>query len=126
MNRTATKKTEKKAALPMDRAELLERLGGEQEFIPELVGLYRDEFEAKLPLLKKAVEMNDAEIVRVTAHTMKGASANLSLPALRDAFLDMETAGRGNDLGRAHRLLSRIEREYNRLESFLAGLTSAA
>jgi len=110
---------EGKYAAPLDKRDLLERIGGDENFIGELIDLYRTEFRQKFPVLKEAVAAGDAETVYKTAHNLKGASANVSMPGLQKAFFDLEKAGREGSLAEAPALLARIELEYLRLESYL-------
>jgi HPt (histidine-containing phosphotransfer) domain-containing protein len=104
---------------PIHKEDVLARIGGDEGFLAELMELYRAEFEDKRALLREAVGRKDAETVFRTAHSLKGASANLSLPGLTQACLALESAGRENDLRRAPELLDRIESEYRRLGDYL-------
>lgn len=102
---------------PIDRAEALERIGGDAAFLDELLDLYDQEYDDKAKALAAAIEAGDAELVRTLGHGLKGASANLSLPALRQAAADLEAAGREADLASARAALERLEKAYRALKA---------
>jgi len=99
------------------KAEVLERLGGDEEFLRELLDLYASEFEKKAAELEAALRGSDFTSVRELGHSLKGASANLSLPALQAAALDMERAGRDCDAPLARAALARLRKEFVRLQA---------
>lgn len=107
------------ASTPIDRKEVLERIGGDEAFLQELLAIYEEEFEKKYGELEKAVREKDFQTIREAGHYLKGASANLSLPALREAAWKMEQAGQNQDLKTAREALGALEREYRRLKDFL-------
>jgi hypothetical protein len=47
------------------------------------------------------------------------ASANLSLPALKEAAYEMEMAGKNEDLDVAQKTLKKLKMEFERLQNFL-------
>ena len=92
------------------------------EFLRELIGMYREDFQSKFPVLETAVAAVDHQAVREIGHYLKGSSANLSMESLREAAFDMETAGQDQDAEKAVRALETLRREFLRLEEFLAGM----
>ncbi|MDI6698318.1 MAG: Hpt domain-containing protein [Candidatus Saccharicenans sp.] len=108
-----------KAELPINKPEALERIGGDESFLQELLTIYREEFEKKYAELEKAVDQKDFQTIREAGHYLKGASSNLSLPALKEAAWKMETAGASNDLQAAREVLHSLKTEYRRLQEFL-------
>jgi HPt (histidine-containing phosphotransfer) domain-containing protein len=114
---SAPKKTEDPA--PFLRQEALDRIGGDDAFLDELLGLYDKEFLARLEELKKALAKKNFESVREIGHGLKGSSANLSLPGLREAAWALETAGREKNPDAARFGLETLEREYQRFKKFL-------
>ncbi|HEK86495.1 MAG: Hpt domain-containing protein [Candidatus Saccharicenans sp.] len=104
---------------PINKQEALERIGGEEEFLKELLDIYRTEFEKRCQELEKAIDEKNYQVIQESGHSLKGASANLSLPALREAAYEMETAGKSQDLEAAKKTLKRLKLEFERLEDFL-------
>jgi HPt (histidine-containing phosphotransfer) domain-containing protein len=103
----------------MDRKEVLERIGGDEDFLKELMEIYQQEFAEKTELLDKAIKEKNFEVIREAGHSLKGASANLSLPALREAAWEMEMAGKEQNLEQAKKALAKLKKEYQRLLAYL-------
>jgi HPt (histidine-containing phosphotransfer) domain-containing protein len=100
----------------IDRADVLERLGGDEAFLEEMLDLYSREFAAKAKSLTRAVARRDFAEVLNQGHGLKGASANLSLPGLRTAALAVEKAGERMNLAGARAGLERLKAEFARFE----------
>ena len=106
---------------PLNRAEALERVGGDESFLEELLTIYQEEFTEKSPALAEAIANKDAKAVREIGHYIKGASANLSLPGLQAASYAIEKAGAESRLEDAQASYQTLLAEYDRLKAFLAG-----
>ncbi|MBN1940417.1 MAG: Hpt domain-containing protein [Candidatus Aminicenantes bacterium] len=106
---------------PLNRAEALERVGGDEAFLEELLSIYQEEFAEKSPALAEALANQDAKSVREIGHYIKGASANLSLPGLQAASFDIEKAGADGRLEDAKAAYQTLLSEYDRLKKHLAG-----
>ena len=110
----------KKIVLPMDFSSALERTGGDESFLEELLGLYSEDFSKKLDQIKEAISQRNYEMIRELGHTLKGASANLSLTPLQEASFEMENAGSERDIEKAKKALDLLDKEYARLQDFIA------
>jgi HPt (histidine-containing phosphotransfer) domain-containing protein len=104
---------------PFLRREALERVGGDAEFLDDLLSLYDEEYASKMEGLRAAVAGKAFETIRELGHGLKGSSANLSFPGLQSAAWAMETAGREKDAAKSAAALKSLEREYQRLKKFL-------
>ena len=62
----------------VDRAALLDRIGGNRELLEELTGMYTEERPALLDQLYAAVEVGDAEMLHRKAHRLKGTFGSLA------------------------------------------------
>ncbi len=107
-------------SLPINRAEALERIGGDPEFLRELLGIYSEEFLLRTKELRSAVSEKSFSAIQELGHTLKGSSANISLPGLQKAAFGLEMAGREKDLQKAKDSLASLEKEFERLKKFLA------
>jgi hypothetical protein len=107
---------------PIDATSALERIGGEKEFLRELLDIFDEDYRQKAGRLREAVPAGDFESMKSIGHALKGAAANLSLEPLREACRRMEEAGRSGDVRAGKEALTRIEEEYARLQAFLPGL----
>ena len=106
--------------LPFLREEALDRMGGDGNFLAELLALYDLEFEAAKSGLAEAIERRDGAQIRELGHSLKGSSASLCLPGLQEAAFSLEKAGEAGDIPAAQKASLRLEREYARLKAFLA------
>lgn len=90
----------------------------DQEF-PTLIKTYVQDSAARLEDLREAYARGDADAVRKSAHSLKGASANLGLVYLAELCRQFEEAGReGNIAGREAQLLQ-IQQERDRAVEIL-------
>jgi len=105
---------------PIDYPSALARIGDDASFLSELLELYTLDFEAKCQKLGSAIEAEDFPAIQELGHSLKGASANLSLPFLQRASYDMETAGRDKDIQKAQESLSELQKEFTNLKDFIA------
>jgi len=105
--------------IPIDIPDALERIGGDQSFLDELLNLYFEEFELKSDELRKALEKDDFKSIQELSHGLKGSSANLSLLALQKASYEMEMAGREKNIEKAKESFLLLGNEFKRLKEFL-------
>jgi len=111
-------------APPINRAEALERIGGDPDFLNELLGIYSEEFVLRFKELRAALSGKGFKRIQELGHSLKGSSANLSLPALQQAAMDIEMAGREEDIQKAKNSLAELEKEFERLKEYLAHPTA--
>ena len=76
-----------------DPGALLERLGGDEQLVARVVGLFLEDCPARLRAIKEAVDARSAERIRTEAHALKGAAANLSVSELVEAARMLEQIG---------------------------------
>ncbi|HXE95151.1 MAG TPA: ATP-binding protein [Dongiaceae bacterium] len=92
--------------------ELLERLGGRSEMIPRFVGLFCKGFFPQLEGLVAALAAEDAVAVRLHAHAIKGAAANIAALRMQKAAAIIENAAKEGDLTEAPQRLVLLQLEY--------------
>jgi signal transduction histidine kinase/CheY-like chemotaxis protein/HPt (histidine-containing phosphotransfer) domain-containing protein len=81
------------ATSTFDRDELSKRLGDDRELIAEVVRLFVADCPVRLAAIEAAVDRDDAERIRVTAHTLKGAAGTVGAHRLVDAARTLEQLG---------------------------------
>jgi two-component system sensor histidine kinase/response regulator len=59
----------------------------------EIVRVFLDDCPVRLAAIKAAVDKRDPELIRTTAHALKGAAANLSAQGLFEAAATLERLG---------------------------------
>ena len=77
-----------------NRQELLERVDGEISYFVKFLGMFVVTAESNMAALGEAIEKGDVEGVRVKAHTIKGASANIAAGRMRVIAAEIEGAAR--------------------------------
>jgi PAS domain S-box-containing protein len=109
--------TQERVIIAWDR--LIDRLGDE-ETILEIMPVYVHDKRQRLEELGRAVEQADAAQVKLHAHAIKGASANVGATYLSDAAKTLEHLAAEGDLSDAPRLLEEITRLFDEFEAFVS------
>ena len=81
---------------PLD--ELLETVGGDREFLGELIETYLNDTPALLAALTRGLADGDAVVVRRAAHTLKSTSATFGATRLAWLGREIEAAASADDL----------------------------
>jgi two-component system, sensor histidine kinase and response regulator len=97
-----------------NRGAVLERLGGDEQLLARVVGLFLEDCPARLTAIKQAVEARSAEHIRAEAHALKGAAANLSMSDLVEAARMLEQIGTEGRIEAAQAAWERLASEANR------------
>jgi HPt (histidine-containing phosphotransfer) domain-containing protein len=92
---------------------------GDAELLVELVELFVDDAQSRLPTLQDAFEKGDAETVERTAHTLKGSSGNMGALRMAEACENLQEIGRSRDLSGALELIEQLEAEFDRVRKAL-------
>ncbi len=108
------------AATGMDLQAMRARLGGDQELMVEIMQLFLDDCPARLANIERAMKDADADAVRIAAHTLKGAVAQLSATTVTACASTLEQAAAGASVD-----WSLINLGWSRLQQEVAGLTVA-
>ena len=90
--------------------ELLERLEGDQDFLRELLQLFRTDSQTMLMKAREALAQEDLAEMSRAAHTLKGMLKNLSMSATAELAAALETAARNGARVEAEALLERLDR----------------
>jgi signal transduction histidine kinase/DNA-binding response OmpR family regulator/HPt (histidine-containing phosphotransfer) domain-containing protein len=99
--------------------DLLERLGGKHEMVSKFLDMFINNSAGYLGGLRQAIESDNQEQVRIQAHTIRGAAANISAYRIKETATALEvTASEGNH-GRWCELLARLESEYEEFKTFV-------
>ncbi|MCA9398975.1 MAG: Hpt domain-containing protein [Candidatus Omnitrophica bacterium] len=99
----------------IDLAEFMERVQDDKELLLELLDIFMEDFQEKRRQLGDAIEKNDVEQVKSIAHSLKGASGNISAKPLRQSCLKLEEIGKEGKLDGGQELLVTIDQQYQDL-----------
>ena len=103
---------------PIDLHSALERIGGDESLLHELIEIYIEDFLEKHDLLKQAIEHGDFNTIKEIGHSLKGSSGNLSLTNLHETFYQIEMSGREEDIERARYFFHVLNKEFQKLRDF--------
>ena len=98
----------------LDFDSLLERCMGKRDLAERLLKKFRKRLKSDLPEIICSVDQGDIERTAMLAHTLKGASANLSAESLRVAAAALEHLGRDGTLDGAQECVENLKRETER------------
>ncbi len=105
--------------LPIDVPAVMERIGGDKEFLQELIDIFIEDFIKKYASLSQAIEKNDFKAIKEIGHSLKGSSGNLSLNFLHSTSANIECAGSEEDIESARLLFIQLNREFEKFKNYL-------
>lgn len=103
----------------IDMDSVLERIGGDESFLRELLDIYIEDFLEKCAQLERAVAQSDFDNIKEIGHSLKGSSGNLSLPGLHETSYGIELSGKENNIEQAKLLFVRLKEEFIKFKDFL-------
>ncbi len=92
-----------------NRELALDRVGGDEELLDEIVELYLGEYPALLSEIQKSVQSGDAPGLYRSAHTLKGSLGTLGAEEAHQRALELEISGRSAQLAEAPTMLKDLE-----------------
>jgi len=110
------------AGAAFDREELLQRLGGDPELVAHVLRIFLGDAPKRLDALRRCLEAGEQAGAQREAHTLKGASANVSAEAIRAVAASLETVIKAGELPRAARLVPALELAFEQFRA-LVGLS---
>lgn len=106
------------ATQPIDLPSALERIGGDESLLYELINIYIEDFLEKNDLLRKAIDHEDFTTIKEVGHSLKGSSGNLSLTHLHETSYQIEAAGKEEDIERARYHFQLLNQQFMKLRDF--------
>lgn len=82
----------------LDRALILDRVGGDEDLLREITGIFLEEYPSLIEEIRTAVGGGDAKRLERAAHTLKGSVANFGAQHATQAAYRLETMGRHGQL----------------------------
>ena len=110
----------------VDSADLLERIGGDREFLGELLDTFRADYGNQIADIHSALSRRDGAEIARSAHSLKGALSNLAAKQASALAAEMEAAGKRDDISTAESLLGNLEPELARVLEALKALSEEA
>ena len=100
----------------------LDRLGGDKEFLVELLEEMIMQLDLHYAKLVEAFQNSDFKEVHSTAHGLKGASSNLDLTRFVQLFEDLEMQSDNENVDDPDLYLTEIKKGKEELRSFIDSL----
>jgi len=105
----------------MNFKELGDRLGLEEDEYRELIDLFIEAGGADFQRLQDALSDSDVEVVRRSAHTIKGASGNLGLHEVSAVASTIEMSAEKNQLDDLQPAVQKLKGQFEIIKSFARG-----
>ena len=107
-----------------DLNEFKERVQDDTELLLELLDIFCADYELKRQSLQQAIDKGDCDEVKSVAHSLKGASGNISAKSMREIFVQIEEAAKAGDVSGAPVLLGKLDEIYVQLSKRMAEVKS--
>jgi two-component system, sensor histidine kinase and response regulator len=108
----------------IDRAVILDRVGGDEELLREITAIFMEEYPSLIHEIEVAVHDSDAKRLEKAAHSLKGSVANFGAHRATQAAYRLETLGRRGELGDASVALNDLLFEFHQLQPALEDLVA--
>ena len=104
----------------IDLKDVLERVQDDKELLAELFDIYQEDFVVKRKVLGDAIAAHDITKVKEVAHSMKGASGNISAKPLHAACLKLEVLAKEGKTDGMQEVVVDIDGYFERIKVFAA------
>ncbi|MFW6271493.1 MAG: Hpt domain-containing protein [Desulfosalsimonas sp.] len=102
---------EKDYGMVFDKKDFFDRIEGDLELARQLGEMFLDDARETIGLIRDRIGKKDTDGIMRAAHSLKGASANLSAIRLQRISADLEKAAKENRLYAAGEIFSLLENE---------------
>lgn len=104
----------------IDLKDFMERVQDDKELLLELLDIFQEDFINKRQALDEAVKTKDIAKIKEIAHSLKGASGNISAKAMHANFLKIEAAAKSNDVDQTASILKDIDVQFAQIKEYSA------
>jgi len=107
----------------LDHQIALERVGGDEDLLREIVRLFLDECPRLIAHIQEAIDAGDTRRLEREAHSLKGSVANFGAEPVVKAALALEVIGRSGNLCDAREGFQQLSRSVEVLRPELIALS---
>jgi HPt (histidine-containing phosphotransfer) domain-containing protein len=104
---------------PNALSSLLDSIGGDKDFLAELIETFFQDAPAQFAVLHTSLQDGNAEAIRRAAHSLKSNAASFGAKSLAAKCKALEHLGKEDRLFDAADLLAESEKEYARVQTEL-------
>jgi CheY-like chemotaxis protein/signal transduction histidine kinase len=110
------KQSTTESVIIFDREELMDRIGNDQAIYESTVHFFKTHVSELLEQIKTAIDNNNAEDIRNIGHTLKGVTANMSAKEMSGTALNLENAGKDNQMKQAAIILDQLNEQFKAVQ----------
>ena len=100
----------------LDRASMLDSVGGNQELLRGVIGVFISNCPGLVSRMRSAVAEDDGDALRIAAHNLRGGASTFLTASAIQSVVRLEQMGRESQLLSAEDELSTLEKEIARVE----------
>jgi HPt (histidine-containing phosphotransfer) domain-containing protein len=115
----APEPTRSAPAVAFDGEEFVERLMGNEDLARRLVRRFVDDVPQQIARLAQAVNSLDSQTVRLVAHSIKGAAANVGGREMQEIAWKLEQTGSAADLTASAAALPELSASFERAKPIM-------
>ena len=104
----------------MNNQDLLDRLGGDEELLKEVIGLFNEDCPQMMTLIRNGLAASDALAVNRAAHQLKGSAGNFDAEELSALAQHIELRAHDGDLAAAEATMPALQAAVDKLLAELA------
>lgn len=101
----------------IDLPDVLERVQDDKELLLELLDIYQEDFVSKRAALAEGIAAKDFTKIKEVAHSMKGASGNISAKRLYATCLELETKAKDHNAEGLDALLATVDSQFEEVKA---------
>jgi HPt (histidine-containing phosphotransfer) domain-containing protein len=109
------------ATVAFERGLLLERLGGDEVILDQIVKVFLEDAPQQLTAMQAASDAGDTTTLRRLAHTVKGSAGTVGATGLQAAAAGLEQAVDRSDSAASRELLAVVRDRYALVERAMTG-----
>ena len=109
----------------LDLAAALAAVGGDEDLLREIAGIFLDECPSALSLIRRAAESADAAALERSAHSLKGSVSPFAAKSAHEAVCKLERIGRTGDLHGVAEALLELESALREITPELSRLAAS-
>ena len=102
----------------IDLPDVLERVQDDKELLLELFDIFQDDFKKKRQALGEAIAAKDIAKIKEIAHSIKGASGNISAKSMHAACLQLEQLAKSNTTDGMDDLVKTVDAQFVEVQAF--------
>jgi two-component system, sensor histidine kinase and response regulator len=124
----ATQKTSGTAvpSVAWSRANTLERLGGDEKLVQEVIAIFLRDAPRHMTALGEAVRQGNAKEIEAIAHKLRGELGYLGIAEISREATEMEKLGHSSDVEKAARIYAQFEIDFSQLCSLIRAENSSS